>query len=369
MATPDVLIVGGGVVGAACARALAKRNVSVHLIESGPEPGAASIAAAGMLAPIAEAGPEDPLLGFGVRARDYYGELAPELREETGVDLALWLDGIFEVAFSPEALEKVRAAAAWQRQAGFAVDLLTAEELRQRIPGIGPEALGAALAPEDGALDPVALHQGLLNAAVRLGATVSRGERALEVLAEGGRAKGVRTPNGILEAEQVLVAAGAWSGRLSGLPWALPVEPMRGQMAAAPWLDREPRAVIYGGGGYVLERGGELIAGSTMERAGFHPVTTEAGLAHLYGVMQRIFPAADPSRVTRTWAGLRPVTPDGRPIMGPDPEVPNLWYATGHGRNGILLAGITGEVMAQLVAGEGIELDLAPFSVARFRAG
>ena len=146
--------------GAACARSLARRGASVTLVEAGPKPGAASLTAAGMLAPLAEAGPEDPLLGLGVRARDYYADLAPVLLDETGIDIGLQKDGILEVAFDEDEVAAVRAEVAWHRQCGFTAEWLSAAELQELVPGIAPDALGAAYALEDGALNPLALLQG-----------------------------------------------------------------------------------------------------------------------------------------------------------------------------------------------------------------
>jgi glycine oxidase len=195
---------------------------------------------------------------------------------------------------------------------------------------------------------------------------VVRGEVVEELVIEGDRVRGVRTAAGVHQAGAVVLAAGCWSGRIAGLPRSLPVEPFRGQMAALEWPRGEPPAIVYGGGGYVLERDGEAIAGSTMEQAGFATGTTEDGLRLVYRYMRRIFPVLAGKPVRRTWAGLRPVTPDQHPIVGPDPDVPNLWYATGHGRNGILLAGITGDIVAQLYVGEAVEHDLSPMAVDRF---
>ena len=366
MAVPEILIVGGGIVGAACARALAQRGVSVTVIDGGPEPGAATFAAAGMLAPFAEAVPEDPLLSLSVRARDLYHDLAPVLKQETGADIGLRTDGILQVAFTEEELAHAKNEAAWQRQSGFAADWLTPEELRQAAPGIAPDALGAVLAPEDGALDPVALHTALLDSAEARGATVARDEHVEEVIIEHETVAGARTANRLHRAGALVVAAGAWSGRLKGLPRPVSVEPIRGQMIALDWPDEEPRAIVYGCGGYVLRRGDEAIAGSTMEHVGFNASVTEDGVRRIHRVVDRLYPDLAGKPVRRSWAGLRPGTPDGHPMVGRDPSITNLWYATGHGRNGILLAAITGEILAQLYVGEEVEYDLAPLDPGRF---
>jgi glycine oxidase len=137
-------------------------------------------------------------------------------------------------------------------------------------------------------------------------------------------------------------------------------------MAAFAWPADTPPGIVYAGSHYVLKVGEEAFAGSTMEHAGFDASVTDEGLASVVGQARRIFPALQDLDPARTWAGLRPVTPDGRPIVGPDPDVEGLWYATGHGRNGILWAGLTGELVARLFTGEGVDHDLTPVDPARF---
>ena len=367
MTAIDVLIVGNGIIGAACGRALASRGVGVALLDHGPEAGSGTNAAAGMLAPFAEAEPEDPFIGFCVRARDLYHDLAATLQEETGSDIGLWTEGILQLAFDEDEVDDLKGDVAWQRQSGFAVEWLPIDDLREVHPGIGPDALGAVLAQEDGALDPAAMRDALEASAVEAhGAQVIR-KRAEQLVFDGDRVRGVRTASGVVEADAVLIAAGAWSGRIRGVPSPLPVEPVRGQLVAMDWPAGEPPAIVYGGSGYVVARGGEAIAGATMERAGFDATTTELGVASIRQTAQRIYPALKGAPVKRAWAGLRPVTPDGRPIIGHDPMIENLWYATGHGRNGILLAGITGDVLAQLFFEEEVEYDTSLVDPSRFR--
>jgi glycine oxidase len=366
---PDVLVVGGGIVGAAVARALAADGYTVEIVDSGREPGIATQASAGMLAPLAESDPEEPLLGLAVRGRDLYRHLAPVLEEETGVSLGLWLDGVLKVAFTEEEESAGKGAVAWQRQRGLGTEWLTAGELRDRCPGINPEARGAALAPEDGAIEPLAALEALLVSAAQRGARIIRGERVTGLDVTDRQVSGVRTDAGVRPAGAVVVAAGAWSGRLEHLPRPLSVEPVRGQMLAYGWPADEPPAIVYTGRGYVLRRGAEAIVGSTMEHAGFSAAVTPEGRERVAHVAARVYPALAGATPHRAWAGLRPGTPDGRPVIGADPDVPNLWYATGHGRNGILLAAVTGELIAFLFgggAGNGLEYDLAPVRPDRF---
>jgi glycine oxidase len=206
----------------------------------------------------------------------------------------------------------------------------------------------------------------LAKSAQDAGAEVIRGEEVKELVIAESRVTGVRTSVGERGAEIVLVAGGAWSGKIAGLPRPLSVQPVRGQMAAMSWPDECPEMIVYGAGGYVMPQAGGAVAGSTMENAGFEVTVTESGLDHLRSVVKQLLPALGDVLFNRTWAGLRPCTPDGRPIVGPDPYLSGLWYATGHGRIGILLAGYTGELLAQLYFGEEIELDLSPISPTRF---
>ncbi len=352
--------------GAACARSFACRNVSTVIVDSGAEGGIASTAAAGMLAPLAEAGPEDPLLGLSVRARDLYQELVPPLEEETGITLDFRSEGILQLAFTDEEAHRLKSDIAWQRQRGLKSDWLSQENLHEACHWVSREALGALHAPEDGALTPAALLEALRQSAKRHGARLIEGQRVESVELENGRAVGVRTPTETYSAGAVVLAAGCWSGTIAGLPRPLSVEPVRGQMAAFEWPADARPGIVYAGSHYVLQVGGEAFAGSTMEHVGFDASVTEEGLASVVRRARRVFPALEDQAPTRTWAGLRPVTPDGRPLVGPDPDAEGLWYATGHGRNGILWAGLTGELVAQLLAGERVDHDLTPIDPARF---
>jgi len=362
--TSDIAIVGGGAVGAACARELAAGGRRVLVFEPGTEVGQAWRAAAGMLAPQIEADGTDPLLEFGLRARDHYDRLAAELRESTGIDLGLWREGIARVAMDEMQADPLRRKVAWQRAQGYRCEWLESSDLRRRWPWLGP-ADGALWAPEDGALIPERLVQALLADAQRHGASVLP-ERVRAIQAEHGRVSAVLTDAGRYAAPDVVIAAGAWSGQIQGLPRHLPVEPVRGQMAATAWPATIPRAIVYHNDSYLLARGDEAILGSTMEPAGFHPDVTSQGIAQIISSTSALWPALASARVRRTWAGLRPMTPDRLPVLGPEPELPGLWYATGHGRNGILLAGLSGRLMSQLVGKERLELDITGLTAERF---
>ncbi len=356
-------VVGGGVIGAACARAAALHELQVGIFEPGPDPAAASPASAGMLA--AQIEPSDEaMLGLSVRARDLYEALAPALADSTGIDIGYWRAGVASIALDDEDADRLRDAAARQRQAGLRCDWLDPGEVHERWPGVAPECRGALFAPEDGAVDPRALTRAFLADARRLGAALVP-DKVEAVKLAGDKVAGVVTSSGTVPTKHVVIAAGAWSPLLAGLPHPLPVEPVRGQMAATPWPDGTPPTILYTDDCYVLARGGSAMLGSTLEHAGFECRVTNEGLAQIFRGAVRLLPALLSQPVERTWAGLRPGTPDGRPIIGRDADVEGLWYATGHGRNGVLLAGLTGEVIGDLLTKGESEIDVSHLQLGR----
>jgi glycine oxidase len=357
-------VVGGGAIGAASARELAAHGRRVLVIEQGGDRGQAWRAAAGMLAPQIEAAPNDPLLRLGLAAREHYEPLAAALHETTGIDIGLWREGIARVAIESTEAATLQAKVAWQQGQGYACEWLDAGQIRRRWPWLGP-AVGALWAPRDGALDPERLVRALLTDARRLGASVAD-DRVIAIEHSGDRVGGVSGEAGQYRAPEVVIAAGAWSGQIANLPRQLPIRPVRGQMAALPWPQGIERAIVYRNDCYILARGGEAILGSTMEEAGFRPEVTSQGLAGILAATLSLCPALIRAKVRRTWAGLRPMTPDGMPVIGAEPRLPGLWYATGHGRNGILLAGLTGTLIRELIDGERPSQDLTEFTPARF---
>src|SRR3989441_263928 len=232
MRAVDVAVIGGGVIGAACARAAALRGLTVGIFEPGPDPAAASPASAGLLA--AQIEPLDNgLVALAVRSRDQYQRLAAELRDATGIDIGFWAGGIAAIALDDEEADHLKDAVARQRQAGLRCDWLAADDVHERWPGAAPDCRGALFAPEDGTVDPQALTRACLADARRLGAALIA-ERVEEVDREGGRATGVITAAGATPAGHGGVPAGAAAGGLRGLPPPLPAGPVGGQVAAVP---------------------------------------------------------------------------------------------------------------------------------------
>jgi glycine oxidase len=316
-----------------------------------------------MLSAQAGAGSDDPLFELGIAGRERWAELAPLLHETTGLEIGFWQEGIARLAAAEIDAASLRAQVAWQRQQGHLVDWFDGSEVKRRWPWAGVSS-GALWAPRDAALHPTRLVEALTRDAVRPGATVMQGE-VTSLERRGDRITGVRGKESYA-AGDVVLAAGAWSRQIAGLPRPMSVEPIRGQMAALEWPAGIPPAIVLGRGVYLVSREGEAIVGSTMEHAGFVPEVTAAGLAEIFTGVSALCPALTKGEVLRTWAGLRPVTPDGLPIVGREPKLNGLWYATGHGRNGVLLAGVTGLVLARLLAGEKDVEHLAPLSPERF---
>lgn len=348
-AAPDVIIVGGGVIGAACARQLALAGHRVRLIERGGEAGEAWRASAGLLSPQIDARADDPMYELGIAGREFWREAVPQLEESTGVDIGLDGQGIIELAVGERDVELLKQTVAWQRQHGHRAEWLDPDEVRREWPWLGVHD-GALHAPLDGALDPPRAVEALRADAERLGVQLI-GDTITGLTESNGRVTGVQGREWH-PAGQVVLAAGAWSGRLKNLPRPLSVEPVRGQIAVYRWPENARPAIVVGRGAYLLPRRGEAVAGSTMEHAGFVPEVTEAGLASVHARIEALVPALAHAKPMRAWAGLRPGTPDGLPIIGREPNLEGLLYATGHGRHGVLLAGITGIIVTHLLAGE-----------------
>ena len=348
--TADVLVLGGGIAGLTVALEAARRDLSVTLLDT-PRPGAASRAAAGMLAPFLEELPP-VMLGAAIAARNLYPSYLSALREQTGIEVPLDRGGILQLASEADA-EVLR------RRASAGAEWLDSSALAAREPAFG-DHFGALLHPLDGAVDNLVLMDAL-ERAVATTPTIKR--VAAEVLSIDADQPSALTPTrGRFFAMRLVLSTGAWAGRLPGLPRRIPVRPVRGQLLR---LAQSPiRHVTYGGGGYLVPRGDTVLIGATSEEAGFENETSLGGLSALKGIATRAIPALANALVVDHWAGLRPMSLDTHPILGADPESPALVYACGYSRNGILFAPWAAAQLAGILVGDPAP-ELEPFRVDR----
>ncbi|MCA9502355.1 MAG: FAD-dependent oxidoreductase [Spirochaetaceae bacterium] len=406
-ATADVVVVGGGVIGLSIADVLAGEGVSVRLLEAEGLGQAASGAAAGMLAPVAEAHADDPLLALSLASLMRFDGLAQRLREETGIDVELEGEGSIVVddadatgrvpARSSDADEtgvvparssdvdetgvvparpsdegatrgvparpSDAALAAAAKQAGWTGGPLRvplpAEALdapRRRLVSQGRSAF---FAPAERHVRPPLLTRALAASARARGVRIETGARVERLVFAGDRLAGVESSSGRVDAGRVVVAAGPWTTVLlgaSGLPpsarGSCAIEPVRGQILELLPVAPLPRAMLRARGIYLVpKRDGSCIVGATEERRGFERRVTAGGLAWLLERAAAVWPELEQASFVRAWAGLRPVSPDGRPWIGAWPGPPGLVVAAGHGRNGVLLAPITAALVADAILG------------------
>lgn len=366
-----LLVIGGGVAGAAVALHARWTGGDVVLVERERAGGRASGAAAGMLAPQFEEEWSTPLLELALRGREAHEGFLRRLEELSGVSVGHRTPGMLVPAFEPHEERRAREQAAWQRDRGLRAEVVGPEDAAGLQGGIAPAALSFLWLPDEAAVDAQALADALPAALDAAGVEEIRAEAA-GLRVRDGAVRGVDVAGGrTLDAGRVVVAAGAWSGRLEGLPRRLPVEPARGQMLRYPPGALElGRLVANRGGRYLVPRAdGSVLAGSTMEAAGFEAATTPAGRRAIRLAAERLAPALADAEPAEAWAGLRPTTPDELPVLGADPDVEGLFWATGYGRNGILLAPAAGRAVAEAALEGGTDADLGPFRPDRFDGG
>jgi glycine oxidase len=362
---PDVIVVGGGVIGCAIAYCLAREGVRVDVVERGEIGGEASGAAAGMLAPLAEVEDAGPFQELCVESLRMFPALAVTLREETGIDVEYLTSGILRVAFDDAEERRLRGLAACLTC--LPLHWLDPDDLRAFEPGLSPDVRGGLYSPEERQVNADRLTQAFARAATVHDATLRRNLRVSGLRLRNSRVTGVRTANGNLAAGHVVLAAGPWTGRLAAsLGVDLPVFPVRGQMLALPSRSA-PRHILWGSAGYLVPKANGLVfAGATVERVGFRRRTTAAGLRGLAAMASMLAPRVGAFAPVDSWAGLRPGSADGLPLLGPLPGWEGVSVATGHYRNGILLSPVTGRLIARSIVDGPPDGALASFSPARF---
>ncbi|WP_310741437.1 glycine oxidase ThiO [Microbispora sp. H10670] len=364
----DVVIVGGGVAGLAVAWRTARRGLSVAVVDPAPG-GGATHAAAGMLAPVSEVTyTEEPLLRLGLASLAAWPAFRAELEDESGAELDYRTEGTLEVARGADDMAFLDDLAAFERTLGLRVERLTGRECRSFEPMLSPSVRGGLLARDDAWVNPRRVVRALLTAFEKAGGTLVA-ERAAGIVLPGRGFPSVRLASGgTVPAGRVVVAAGSWSASL--LP-GLPVRPVKGQIlrlrGPKGFLTRCVRGLVHGSPAYLVPRGdGEITLGATSEELGYDARVTAGGVYELLRDARELVPGLTELELAETAVGFRPGTPDNLPLIGPAGH-PGVLAATGHGRNGVLLAPITAEAVAALLTGGAVPEAALSCDPGRFR--
>jgi glycine oxidase len=378
----DVAIVGGGIVGLACAWRARLQGLSVTLLERDRVGRGTSHVAAGMLAPVSEveygtAGGR--VLELGLRSAEMWPGFAGELEETASVDVGLLKTGTLVLARDEDEARELERRLAFRRSLGLRAERLRASEAREREPGLAPTVRLAIEAPDDHSVDPRPVLAALRDACEVSGVTVREhtAVASVELDEHGERAIGLSLHGGErVRAAHVVLAAGSWSGQLEGLPVdaQVPVRPVKGQILrlrdpAGPGL--LSRVVRFEGGYLVPRADGSYVLGATVEERGFDLSPTAGGVYELLRDASELVPGIDELHIEELSVGLRPGTPDNAPAIGRG-RLDGLIWATGHHRNGILLAPLTAELVTATLTGEisaSLDSALALCAPARFAPG
>ena len=375
--SPDVVIVGGGIIGCSTAYHVSLAGARVRLLERDHLAGGASGVAAGMLAPQVEASFDDPFFALTLLGRAEHAPLADALRGDVGLDVECRWTGIIRVAKDEAERVELQRRRRWQMARGLRADWLEPTELGRLEPllggVVGRMLAGGTWLPDEGQVRSPRLIQALAAASLKRGARIAEATPVVGIETNGARVVGVRVPGAVrpIAAENFVLAAGIWSAdlaRAAGLD--LPIGPIKGQIVTLRALSPFPRHVIWSGECYLVPRvDGQVVLGATEEDGNYDPRPTLAGLGMLAEAALEYLPWAGQLAVESMWAGLRPASPDRYPIVGRAPGLENLILATAHYRHGVLLGPLTGRVVAGLAQGETLPPEWAPFGPERLETG
>jgi glycine oxidase len=363
----DVIIVGGGVIGCSIAWRLAQSGLKVTLFERGRAGCEASRAAAGMLSPQGEAQGPGPFFDLCLRSRAMYRSFADELTEASGIDVEYKDDGTLFVVVEGEDQEAKAKWASWQLEAGLPIEHLSPEDIRKLEPAVTELAARAIYLPEEHQVENRRLMDALAVAMKRTGVELIEGAEVSALTTARGRVTGVLSDGKRFDAGVVIVAAGTWSSQLlEPLGLNVKVIPARGQMMAVRGNPYPIKRVLHSSKVYLVPRkDGRILIGATVEYAGFHKAVTAGAINELLSAAVELVPSIADFEVTEMWCGLRPDTIDHLPIIGAS-GVENLLLATGHFRNGILLAPITARAIAEVISTNFVPNEIGHFGCARF---
>jgi glycine oxidase len=370
MNTYDVVIVGGGIIGGSIAFELSRRNLRVAVLDRQELMHEASWAAAGMLSPAPDCPAAIPLVLLGHTSLVLYPQFVAAVEEASGIRAGYRNDGTLEVLFHGDAGRELSTLVALHHGLGLACEPLRLEEAQEMEPALGRDARAAAFLPDEASVNTRDLTAALLAAARGAGAELCPGIEVTSLVTNGKRCVGVKTTGGeTFSARHVVLAAGCWTSQIpEAAPYA-PTHPVRGQMVALRHAGNPIRRVLRSERGYIVPRDQttpqKLVAGSTLENAGYEKAVTSGGLEQILGAVNELAPSLAGAEILETWCGLRPGTPDQLPILGPT-DVEGLVVATGHYRNGILLAPVTAKLITEWITEQRVSLDWENFSPLRF---
>jgi glycine oxidase len=364
----DVVIAGGGVIGGAMALELARAGLSVAVFDRQQPGQEASWASAGILSPA----PENPgvvsMVPLGKASMSLYPEFVAQIEETSGVSTGFRPKGTLEALFSHDTKAELSTIIALHHGLGLKAEPLRAEDARELEPSLSEEVEAAVLRPEEASIDNRALTAAILQAAKRRGAEIFPGDAAKAIWREGNRCAGLVLQNEKVEADWTIIAAGCFSAMIDGIAPYAPVRPAKGQMAALRADEVNLERVLWSEKIYLVPRNdGRILAGATVEHAGFDKRVTAGGIDKILSAAIDLAPGLANARIEETWAGLRPDSPDHLPILGPT-DIDGLLMATGHFRSGILLTPITARLIREWITEQRVSVDWDRFSPMRFRA-
>jgi glycine oxidase len=368
---PKTVVIGAGVIGLGIAWRLAQAGCQVSVYDRGPAGHGASWAAAGMLAAAVETEPgEEPLLALTLESQRLWPDFARELEAVSGIAVGYRDEGTMVVALNHDDAAQLRHAYEFQKALGLDLEWLSGAQARRREPHLRPGLAAAVWSPRDHQVDNRLLAAALAAAVTRAGGALHEHCPVREVAIRGDRACGVVTDAGFAAADVVVLAAGAWSREIGGIPPAVlpPVRPIKGQMLALRMDRAAPlvRHVIWAPKAYLVpRRDGRLVVGATVEERGFDDSLTAGGLLALLDGAWRAVPGIEELAVAETWVGFRPGSRDDAPMLGAA-GIDGLVVATGHHRNGILLTPVTAATLSAYVLSGHLPELLRPFAPERF---
>ena len=363
----DVAIAGGGVIGGAIGLELARAGLRVGIFDRQQPGQEASWASAGILSPAPESPRMVAMVPLGKASLALYPEFIAQVEEISGKSTGFRPKGTLEALFSRDTKAELSTIIALHHGLGLKAEPLRAEDARELEPALSEEVQAAILRPEEASVDNRALTSAVLDAAERSGAEIFSGNGAKAIWREGKRSAGLVLQNEKVEAKWTIVAAGCFSAMIEEVAPYAPVRPAKGQMVALRGDDLEMERVLWSEKIYLVPRNdGRIVAGATVEYAGFDKRTTAGGIEKILSAAIELAPGLANARIEETWAGLRPDSPDHLPILGPT-DVDGLAMATGHFRSGILLTPITAKLIREWITEERVSVDWNRFSPLRFQ--